>query len=86
MIDHEAILRQIPAEEKTLTPPPFVFYARIYLVKRPLIKLRPRKSRKTKDSCGSADIMVHKDLQSLSDSSDETLDVYILSKLRACTR
>jgi hypothetical protein len=39
VIDHEAILRQIPAEEKTLTPPPSVFHARIHPFKRSPIML-----------------------------------------------
>ena len=46
VIDDEAILRQIPVEEKTLTPPPSVFHARIHPFKRSPIMLRPRKSRK----------------------------------------
>jgi hypothetical protein len=58
VIDYEAILRQIPAEEKTLTPPPLVFRARIHPVKRSLIMLRPRKSRKARNNCGTADIIV----------------------------
>jgi hypothetical protein len=63
-IDHEAILRQIPAEEKALTPPPSVFHARIHPFKRSPMMLRPRKSRKMRNSCGSADIIVHEDPQS----------------------
>jgi hypothetical protein len=85
VLDHEAILRQIPTKEKTLTPPPSVFYARIHPFKRSLIMLRPRKSQKARNSCGSTDITVHEDLQSPSSSSDETLDVETPSKLRACT-
>jgi len=86
VIDHEAILRQIPAEEMTLTPPPSVFHARIHPFKRSPIKLRPRKSRKARNSCGSADIIVHEDPQSPSGSSDETSDVDTPSKPRARTR
>jgi len=86
VIDHEAILRQIPAEEKTLTPPPSVFYARIHSFKRSPIKLRPRKSRKARNSCGSTDIIVHEDPQSPSGSSDETSDVETPSKPRARTQ
>ena len=86
VIDHEAILRQIPAEEKTLTPPSSVFHARIHPFKRSPIVLRPRKSRKARNSCGSADIIVHEDPQSPSGSSDETSDVETPSKLRARTR
>ncbi|CAL3961971.1 unnamed protein product [Diplocarpon coronariae] len=86
VIDHEAILRQIPAEEKTLTPPPSVFYARIHSFKRSPIKLRPRKSRKARNSCGSADIIVHEDPQSPSSSSDGAADVDTPSKSRARTR
>jgi hypothetical protein len=86
VIDHESILRQIPAEEKTLTPPPSVFHARIHPVKRSPIMLRPRKSRKARHSCGSADIIVHEDPQSPSGSSDETSDVETPSKPRARTR
>jgi hypothetical protein len=48
--------------------------------------LRPRKSRKARNSCGSAGIIVHKDPQSPSSSSDEILDVETPSKPRACTR
>ncbi|KAH8772338.1 hypothetical protein BGZ57DRAFT_942454 [Hyaloscypha finlandica] len=86
VIDHEAILRQIPAEEKTLTPPPSVFHARIYPFKRSPIMLRPRKSRKARNSCGSADIIVHEDPQSPSSSSDETSNVETPSKPRARAR
>jgi hypothetical protein len=86
VIDHEAILRQIPAEEKTLTPPPSVFHARIHPFKRSPIMLRPRKPRKARNSCGSADIIVHGDPQSPSGSSDETSDVETPSKPRARTR
>jgi hypothetical protein len=45
--------------------------------------LRPRKSQKARSSCGSIDITVHKDLQSLSSLSDKSLDIKTLSKLRA---
>ena len=86
VIDHEAILRQIPAAEKTLTPPPSVFHARIHPVQRSPIMLRPRKSRKARNSCGSADVVVHEDPQSPSGSSDETSDVETPSKPRARTR
>jgi hypothetical protein len=86
VIDHEAILRQIPAEEKTLTPPPSVFNARIYPFQRSPIMLRPRKSRKARNSCGSADIIVHEDPQSPFGSSDETSDIETPSKPRARTR
>jgi hypothetical protein len=85
VIDHEAILRQIPAEEKTLTPPPSVFHARIHPFKRSPIMLRPRKSRKARNSCGSADVVVHEDPWSPSDSSDKTSDVETPSKPRART-
>lgn len=61
VIDHEAILRQIPAKEKTLTSPPLVYHARIHPFKRSPIMLRPRNSRKARNSCGSADIIVHED-------------------------
>ncbi|KAH7393706.1 hypothetical protein BKA64DRAFT_746722 [Cadophora sp. MPI-SDFR-AT-0126] len=85
VIDHEAILRQIPAEDKTLTPPPSVFYARIHPFERSPILLRPRKSRKARNSCGSAEITLHEDPQSPSGSSDETSDVDTPSKSRART-
>jgi hypothetical protein len=85
VIDYEAILRQIPAEEKALTPPSSVFHARIHPFKRSPIVLRPRKSRKARNSCSSA-IIVHKDPQSPSGSSDETSDVETPSKSRARTR
>jgi hypothetical protein len=74
VIDYEVILRQIPAEEKALTPPPSVFHARIYPFKRSPIILRPR-TRKARNSCGSAEITVHQNPQSPSGSSDETSDV-----------
>jgi len=48
--------------------------------------LRPRKSQKARNSCGSADIIVHEDPQSPSGSSDEALDVETPSKSRARTR
>ncbi|KAH7378966.1 hypothetical protein BKA64DRAFT_242116 [Cadophora sp. MPI-SDFR-AT-0126] len=83
VIDHEAILRQIPPEEKNLTPPSSVFHARIHPFKRSPIILRPRKSR---NSCGSAEIILHEDPQSPSGSSDETSDVDTPSKSRARTR
>ncbi len=86
MIDHELILRQIPAEEKTLTPPPSVFYVRIHPVQRLPINLRPRKLRKARNSCGSADVIVYEDRQSLFGSSDEISDVETLSKPKARTR
>ena len=85
VIDHEAILRQIPAKEKTLTPPSSVFNARIHPFKRSPIMLRSRKSRKARNSCGSADIIVHEDPQSPSGSSDETSDVETPSKPRVRT-
>lgn len=83
VIDHESILRQIPAEEKTLTPPASVFHARIHPFERSPIMLRRRKPRKTRNSCGSVDIIVHEDPQSPSGSSDETSDVETPSKPRA---
>ncbi|KAG4430456.1 hypothetical protein IFR05_014064 [Cadophora sp. M221] len=86
VIDHEAILRQIPAEDKTLTPPPSVFHARIHPFKRSPIMLRPRKSQKVRNSCGSVDIIVHEDPQSPSGSSDETSDVETPSKPGSRTR
>ena len=86
VIDHEAILRQIPAEDKTLTPPPSVFHARIHPFERSPIILRPRKSRKARNSCGSAGITSHKDPQSPSSSSGETSDVDTPSKSMARTR
>jgi hypothetical protein len=86
VIDHEAILRQISAKEKTLTALASVFHARIHPFKRSPIVLGPRKSPKARNSCGSADIIVRKDPQSPSGSSDETLDVETPSKPRAHTR
>jgi hypothetical protein len=62
VIDHKAILRQIPVKEKTLTPLSLVFYTQIYFFKRSLIALRPRKLRKTRNSYSSANIIMHKDL------------------------
>jgi hypothetical protein len=86
IIDHEAVLRQIPVKEKTLTPPPSVFHARIHPFERSPIMLRHRKSRKARNSYSSADIIVHEDPQSPSSSLDETSDVETLSKPRARTR
>jgi hypothetical protein len=86
VIDHEAILRQIPDEEKTLTPPPSVFHPRIRPFKRSPIKLRPRKPRQTRNSCGSADITVYENPQSPSSSSDERSDIETPSKLKARMR
>lgn len=84
VIDYEAILRQIPADEKTLTPPPSVFHVRIHPFKRSPIMLRPRRPRRSRNSYGSADIIVYEDPQSLSGSSEETSDVKTPSKSRAC--
>ncbi|KAM3067066.1 hypothetical protein ACMFMG_011739 [Clarireedia jacksonii] len=86
IVDYEAILRRMPAEEKTMTPPSSVFKARIHAFQRSPIKLRPRKSRKVRNTCGSADIIVHEDPQSPSGSSDETSDVETPSKPRAHAR
>jgi hypothetical protein len=85
VINYEVILRQIPAEEKILTPPPSVFHTRIHPFKRSPIILRPRKSRKARNSCGSADIIVYEDPQSPTGLSDETSDVETPSKPRART-
>ncbi|KAH6719535.1 hypothetical protein BKA61DRAFT_571536 [Leptodontidium sp. MPI-SDFR-AT-0119] len=85
VIDHEAILRQIPPEEKTLTPPPSVFHAQIHPFERSPIILRPRQPRKARNSCGSANIILHENPQSPSGSSDETSEVDTPSK-RARTR
>jgi hypothetical protein len=84
-IDHEAILQQIPAEEKALSPPLSVFYARIHPFKWSPIILRLT-TRKARNSCGSADITVHEDPQSPSVSSDESPNVETPSKPRAPTR
>ncbi|KAH6672621.1 hypothetical protein B0J14DRAFT_77847 [Halenospora varia] len=81
-IDYEAILRQMPPEEKALTPPPSVFHARIRPFERSPIILRPRKSRKVRNSCGSTDIPVLEDPQSPSGSSDESSDIETPSKPR----
>jgi hypothetical protein len=86
VIDHEAILRQIPAKEKALTPLLSIFYAQIHPFTQSLIMLRPRKSQKARNSCGSVDIIVHEDPQSLSGSSDETSDVETPSKPKARMR
>jgi hypothetical protein len=86
VIDHEAILRQIPAEEKTLTPPSSVFHARIHPFERSPIMLRPRKSRKARGSCGSPEIIVHEDPRSPSGSSDEASDIETPSKPTVHTR
>jgi len=80
VIDYERILRQIPAEEKALTPPSSVFYARIHPFERSPIMLRPRKSRKASNTSGSTDI--NEDPQTLSGSSDETSEVETPSKPR----
>ncbi len=86
VLDHEAILRQIPAKEKTLTPPPSKSYARIHPCDRSPVVLRSKKLQKARNSCGSIYVTVHEDPQSPSSSSDETLDVETLSKLKARTR
>jgi hypothetical protein len=85
VIDYEAILRQIPAEEKARTPPPSVFRARIHPFERSPIMLRPRKSRKARSSCGSVDIKVYEDPQNPSSSSDESSDIETPSKPRTHT-
>ncbi|CZT13612.1 uncharacterized protein RAG0_17113 [Rhynchosporium agropyri] len=84
-INHEAILRQIPAEDKRLSPPPSVYHARIHLFQRSPIKLRPRKPRMARNSCGSTEITLHEDPQSPTGSSDETSDLYTPSKSRTRT-
>jgi tRNA A-37 threonylcarbamoyl transferase component Bud32 len=73
------------AEEKALTLPSLVFQARIHLVERSLIILRPRKSQKARSSCSSIDIKVYEDSQSPSGSSDESSDIETPSKPRTCT-
>jgi hypothetical protein len=50
---------EIVEDIENLTPPSSVFHARIHLFKRSLIILRPRKSRKARNSYGSANIIVH---------------------------
>jgi hypothetical protein len=47
--------------------------------------LRP-KTQKTRNSCGSIDIIIYRDLQSPSDLLDKTLDVKTLNKPRAYAR
>lgn len=47
--------------------------------------LRPRKSRKARNSCGSTDIHLHEDTQSPSSSSDESSDIETPTKPRDCT-
>ena len=85
MIDYETILRQIPAEEKALTPPSSVFRARVHPVRRSPILLRPRRSRQSRSSCRSTDVTVYKDSQSPAGSSDETSDIETPSKPRMRT-
>jgi hypothetical protein len=85
MIDYEAILRQIPAEVRSLTPPPSVFQARIRPFQQSPIILRPRKLRRARNSCGSTDITVHDDPQSPSSSLDESIDIETPSKPRTHT-
>lgn len=75
-------LRQVPPRKKTDTLPPSAFHARIHPFERSPIVLRRRKSRKTRNSCGSADIQVHEDPQSTSSSSDENSDIETPSKPR----
>src|SRR5450432_1806448 len=81
MIDYKAILQQIPAEERALTPPPSVFQARIRPFQQSPVILKPRKPW-TRNSCSSTDITVHDDLQSPSSSSDESPDIETPSKPR----
>jgi hypothetical protein len=83
VIDHEAILRQIPPNEKAITPPPSVFQARVHPVKRSPVILRPRKQKQGKNSCGSID--VHEDPESPSSSSDDFSEVETPSKPKART-
>ncbi len=83
VIDHEAILQQIPAEDRTLTPPSSVYQARIHPVQRSPIVLRPKKSRKARNSCSSTDRKVHEDPQSPPSSSNESSDIETPSKSMA---
>src|ERR1700722_2905711 len=61
------------------------FQARIYPFERSPIILRPRKSRKARNSCSSTDITVHEDSQSPSSSLDESSDIETPSKPRTRT-
>ena len=83
VVDYETVLRQIPVEEKALTPPYSIFHTRTHPFRRSPIKLRPRKAR---SSCGSTDIVVREDSQSPSSSSDEPSDFESPSKPKARTR
>lgn len=83
VIDHEAILQQIPAEDRALTPPSSVYQARIHPLQRSPIVLRPRKSRKARNSCSSTDRKVHEGPQSPPSSSDEFSDIETPSKSMA---
>ncbi|KAI9738100.1 MAG: hypothetical protein M1818_005528 [Claussenomyces sp. TS43310] len=74
-IDHEEILRQIPLEDKALSPPSSVYTARIRPVIRSPIRLRSRKPQKSRNSCNSTDVTAPEDLASPSSSSDEAPDV-----------
>ncbi|TAQ86187.1 hypothetical protein B7494_g5489 [Chlorociboria aeruginascens] len=74
-MDYDIILRQIPVEEKAMTPESSPFKARIHPFDRSPIMLRSRKPRKSRSSCGSTDIKIHEDPPSPSDSSDESSDV-----------
>lgn len=75
----------MPPEEKALTPPPSVSHARIHPFNRLPTILRPRRSRKSKHSCGSPDIILQEDPQSPSGPLDDTSDVETPSKSRART-
>ncbi|KAI9738026.1 MAG: hypothetical protein M1818_005454 [Claussenomyces sp. TS43310] len=86
-IDYDAVLRQIPIEDGVLTPPPSVYRARRHPFVRPSpIKLRPRRRRKSRDSCGSANIIINEDPRSPSGSSDESQDYATPIKSRPRTR
>ncbi|PSS25711.1 hypothetical protein M430DRAFT_33320 [Amorphotheca resinae ATCC 22711] len=79
VIDHEAILRQIPPDEKAMTPPPSGFQARVHLVKRSPVG----KHKQGKNSCDIID--VHEDPESPSSSSDDFSEVETPRKPKART-
>ena len=87
LTDPEAILRNMPPDDKKImTPPPSAYHARIHSFERSPIKLRLRKSRKVNYSCGTAETTIYKDPESPTGSSDEPSDTETPSKPRTNAR
>ncbi|KAK2625378.1 hypothetical protein QTJ16_005747 [Diplocarpon rosae] len=86
VIDFEEVLRQIPEEDKALTPPSSVYQARSSSFVRSPIKLRPRKPQQARNSCRSAEATLDEDPQGSSGTFDEPSDVDTPSKPKAHVR